>query len=94
MMALLSGALALTALLGAAPAQDPGKGPIPATPLKPAAPAPTTYDQEKMKAEYEKKLAKPFLKKAGWLTDYDKARAEAKKSGKLIFIYFTRSFAY
>jgi hypothetical protein len=39
------------------------------------------------------KLKKDFLKKVDWVTDYDKAREEAKKSGKMIFGYFTRSYA-
>jgi hypothetical protein len=38
-------------------------------------------------------LKEAFLKKADWITDYDKAREEAKKSGKTIFGYFTRSYA-
>jgi len=41
----------------------------------------------------DKKLASEFLKKSAWITDYDKAREEAKKSGKPIFGYFTRSYA-
>jgi hypothetical protein len=41
----------------------------------------------------DKKLASAFLKKAGWTTDYDKALEEAKKTGKPIFGYFTRSYA-
>jgi len=40
-----------------------------------------------------KKLESEYLKKAAWFTDYDKAREEAKKSGKPIFTYFTRSFS-
>jgi hypothetical protein len=40
-----------------------------------------------------KKLASEFLKKAAWTTDYDKAREEAKKAGKPIFGYFTRSYS-
>jgi hypothetical protein len=47
--------------------------------------------------ELEKKrddlLKEEWLKKADWITDYDKAREEAKKSGKAIFAYFTRSYA-
>jgi hypothetical protein len=39
------------------------------------------------------KLAEPWLKSAPWITDYDKARAEAKATGKPIFAYFTRSYA-
>jgi hypothetical protein len=49
------------------------------------------------KADLEKKrdalLGEEWLKKADWITDYDKAREEAKKSGKAIFAYFTRSYA-
>ena len=42
----------------------------------------------------EEKLKESWLVDGGWITDYDKAREEAKKSGKLIFAYFTRSYAY
>ncbi len=45
-------------------------------------------------AERAKKLAKPLFKKANWIFDYDEARAEAKKQGKLLFTYFTRSYSY
>jgi len=41
----------------------------------------------------DEKLAEPWVKAGGWITDYDKALAESKKSGKLIFGYFTRSYA-
>lgn len=50
--------------------------------------------QDELIAERDKKLAKEFLKAGGWITDYDKAREEAKKSGKLLFSYFSRSYAY
>lgn len=39
------------------------------------------------------KLDSAFLKKADWITDYDQARDTAKKSGKPIFGYFSRSFS-
>ena len=42
----------------------------------------------------EKKLKEPWLVEGGWITDFDKAQEEAKKSGKLIFAYFSRSYAY
>lgn len=42
----------------------------------------------------EEKLAKPVFKLAKWNTDYDAVRAEAKKTGKPIFAYFTRSYAH
>ena len=50
--------------------------------------------QDELQANKEKKLAEEFLKKADWTTDYDEALAKAKESGKLIFAYFTRSYAY
>jgi hypothetical protein len=51
------------------------------------------HAQETNEAKRDKKLKEPFLSKAAWTTDYDKAREEARKSGKLIFVYFTRSYA-
>lgn len=41
----------------------------------------------------DKKLAEGWVTKAPWITDYDRAREEARKSGKPIFAYFTRSYA-
>jgi len=38
------------------------------------------------------KLKAPFLSKAPWIADYDQARAEAKKAGRLILTYFTTSY--
>ena len=46
-----------------------------------------------LKIKLEKKLKSEFIQKAGWFTDYDKAREEAKKTGKAIFGYFTRSYS-
>jgi len=48
---------------------------------------------QSLEEKYQAKLKEPFLTKAGWLLDYDKAREEAKKSNKLIFVYFTRSYS-
>ena len=50
-------------------------------------------DPADLRAKLEKKLAKPFVKGGGWLLDYDVARAKAKEDKKLVFVYFTRSFA-
>ena len=44
-------------------------------------------------AKKEAKLKKAFLQNATWYTDYDKARAAAKKSNKVLFTYFTRSYS-
>jgi hypothetical protein len=41
----------------------------------------------------EKKLAEPFVKNAAWELDYDAARKRAGETGKLVFAYFTRSYA-
>jgi len=50
--------------------------------------------QEELIQARADKLAKPVFQLADWNTDYDAVRAEAKKTGKLIFAYFTRSYAY
>ena len=47
-------------------------------------------DEEKR----DKKLGKEWVKKGGWITDYDKAREAAKGSSKLILAYFTRSYSF
>lgn len=49
--------------------------------------------QESLEEKRDKKLKSAFLTKAPWLTDYDKALGESKKSGKAIFGYFTRSYS-
>ncbi len=46
-----------------------------------------------LEAKRDKMLKSPFLAKAAWITDYDKALQESRKSGKLIFAYFTRSYS-
>ena len=54
--------------------------------------APTT--PEGLRAAYEAKTSKDFVAHGGWILDYDEARAKAAAEGKLIFAYFTRSYAY
>jgi Thioredoxin-like len=58
-----------------------------------ATPAFAQEDVKQLVASRDKKLASPFLRTAGWTTSFDEARASAKASGKLIFAYFTRSYA-
>ena len=41
----------------------------------------------------DKKLKEPFIEAGHWLTDYDKAREESKKTGKPMLVYFTRSYS-
>lgn len=50
--------------------------------------------QEDLIKKRDKKLAEEWLKNADWVTDYTKAREDAKKANKLIFAYFTRSYAF
>lgn len=86
----LLAAVALPALAGMALAQTPAK---PAAP-KSGASQPKQPSQEELVKLRDEKLALPVFKKANWTFDYDAARAEAKKSGKLIFTYFSRSYAH
>ena len=60
--------------------------------LAPAVSAGTTAPDE-LQQKYEKKLAKEFIQFGGWITDFDEARATAKKEGKVLFVYFSRSYA-
>lgn len=53
----------------------------------------TAQSQDDLKKKRDQALKEEFLRKAAWTTDYDKARAEAKKTGKPVFAYFTRSYA-
>lgn len=63
--------------------------------------APLAWAQSEPKPEpslaekRDAKLKEAWLaKKADWSADYDQARERAKKDGKLIFAYFTRSYDY
>ena len=53
----------------------------------------TKKSQEELTKQRAEKLAKDVFKKAPWVADYDQAREQAKKENKLIFAYFTRSYA-
>lgn len=50
--------------------------------------------QEDLIKKRDAKLAEAWLKNGTWITDYTKAKEEAKKANKLIFAYFTRSYAF
>ena len=87
----------LAAMVAAASAQEPAKPKVKVVPgaRVGAAPAPQNQpSQEDLKKQREEKLAKEVFKKAPWSFDYDKVRAEAKAGNKLIFTYFTRSYAH
>jgi len=51
------------------------------------------FAQDDLVARRDEKLKAAFLKKADWITDYDKARETAKSTGKLMFTLFSRSYA-
>ena len=53
----------------------------------------TPQEKETNEEKRDKKLKEVWLQSGGWITDYDKAREEAKKESKLIFAYFTRSYS-
>ncbi|MHC4549951.1 MAG: hypothetical protein ACYTEZ_14360 [Planctomycetota bacterium] len=48
---------------------------------------------QSLEAKLDAKLEEPFVQNAAWVTDYDQARKQAKEQNKLIFAYFTRSYA-
>ena len=54
---------------------------------------PALADDAALAQKRDAKLAEPWLKKAPWFTDFDKAREEAKKGDKPIFAYFSRSYS-
>ena len=56
-----------------------------------AAPAVAQSELEKKR---DAKLGEDWVTSNGWTSDYDEARKQAKESGKVIFTYFTRSYAY
>ena len=59
--------------------------------LVPAAAQKSQQELAELRAE---KLAKPVFARVPWRLDFDAAKAEAKADGKLLFAYFTRSYAY
>lgn len=51
------------------------------------------HAQDDLKAKYEEKLSHEFIPHGGWITDYDQARTRARDEGKVLFVYFSRSYA-
>ena len=48
--------------------------------------------QEELITRKDAALDHPFRHAANWLTDFSAAKAEAKRTGKPIFAYFSRSY--
>ena len=63
-----------------------------AAPLAAAA-APQDQTREQLVALFEEKLAKPFAAEGPWMVDYEAALTRAQAEGKLLFVYYTRSYA-
>ena len=53
----------------------------------------TPSSQDELKKRRADKVAESWFTEAGWIDDYDAARAKAKEADKLIFAYFTRSYS-
>lgn len=58
-----------------------------------AAPPLASAQDDELSTLKARKLASPFLSRVAWHLDYDLALADAARSGRLIFAYFTRSYA-
>ena len=77
-------------------AQNEAQPALPILPM-PARAAGSPQDktsQEELIKLRDEKLARPVFKKADRSFDYDAVRARAKQEGKLIFTYFSRSYAH
>jgi hypothetical protein len=75
-----------------APSQEPAP-PQPAQVLRIAGAAAQPQSQEDLIKLRDEKLAKAWLKKAHWLTDYDEARDMARGKKRPMLAYFTRSYS-
>ncbi len=53
----------------------------------------SAQSQSELKAKYDEKLSHEFVEYGGWTTDYDAARKKAEEEGKVLFVYFSRSYA-
>ena len=49
--------------------------------------------QESLVDQYQHKIERPFVTVGGWLVDYEAALARARDEGKVVFVYYTRSYA-
>jgi len=48
---------------------------------------------ETLEEKLEAKLKKPFASNAAWVLDFAEAKKLAAENGKVIFAYFSRSYA-
>jgi hypothetical protein len=52
-----------------------------------------TAGAQSLEERLEEKLKKPFAGNAAWVPDFADAKKQAGEKGKLIFAYFSRSYA-
>lgn len=55
--------------------------------------APMTAQEKDFQALYESKISEDWVSHGNWVLDFEEAKARAKAENKLIFAYFTRSYA-
>lgn len=55
--------------------------------------APIQAQEDDMRAKYEAKISEDWVSNGNWVLDFEEAKARAKAENKLIFAYFTRSYA-
>ena len=48
---------------------------------------------QSLQEKYDAKLKESWLVDGGWTTDFAEAKARAKKEGKLVLAYFSRSYS-
>ena len=61
--------------------------------LMPALAQPEGPDTAELQKRYQEKVSKDWLKNAEWSLDLEDSLARAKKEGKPVFAYFTRSYS-
>ena len=61
--------------------------------MAPEVTAQRTFDQDKMKANYAAMQEHQWFTGGAWITDFAVAKAQAEKTGKPIFAYFTRTYS-
>ncbi|HKE01547.1 MAG TPA: hypothetical protein VKE69_11100 [Planctomycetota bacterium] len=54
---------------------------------------PTEEQIAELKEKRDKKLASPWVKEGGWITNLDEAKKKASETGHPILAYFSRSYA-
>ena len=58
-----------------------------------ALPSPAAAQGEDLRAKRDAKLQEAWFKGSPWTSDYDEALRRSTKTGKVIFGFFTRSYA-